>query len=56
MAQRSSSGSPMEKTFVTLGRVVDVSNGLGMGIAFVSVEGERLARLARWFSETGDEF
>jgi hypothetical protein len=44
------------ETFVTLGRVVYVSYGLGMGIAFNSVEDEQLARLARWFSEIGNEF
>jgi len=45
-----------EDTFVALGRVVYVSYGLGMGIAFVKVEDEELARLDRWFSETDREF
>ena len=45
-----------EDTFVTLGRVVYVSYGLGMGIAFDRVEDEQLARLTRWFSESGNEF
>jgi PilZ domain len=44
------------ETFVTLGRVVYVSYGLGMGIAFASVEEEQLARLDRWFSEPDHEF
>ena len=44
------------ETFVTLGRVVYVSYGLGMGIAFVNVEAEQLARLDRWFSEPDREF
>ena len=43
------------ETFVTSGRVVYVSYGLGMGIAFVNVETEQLARLDRWFCETGTE-
>jgi hypothetical protein len=29
---------------------------LGMGIAFVKVEDEQLARLDRWFSEPDREF
>lgn len=37
--------------FEALGRVVYVSYGLGMGIAFINVEAEQLARLDRWFSE-----
>ena len=45
-----------DKAFVTLGRVVYVSYGLGMGIAFVNVEAEQLARLDRWFSEPYREF
>ena len=44
------------ETFVTLGRVIYVSYGLGMGIAFVRVEDEQLARLNRWFSEPAHEF
>jgi Ribonuclease G/E len=45
-----------EDIFVALARVVYVSYGLGMGIAFVKVEDEQLARLDRWFSETDREF
>ena len=44
------------ETFVAKGRVVYVSYGLGMGIAFVSVEDQQLARLDRWFSEPACEF
>ena len=44
------------ETFVAKGRVVYVSYGLGMGIAFVSVEDQHLARLDRWFSEPDREF
>jgi hypothetical protein len=45
-----------EDVFVALARVVYVSYGLGMGIDFVKVEDEQLARLDRWFSETDREF
>jgi len=44
------------ETFVAKGRVVYVSYGLGMGIAFVSVEDQQLARLDLWFSEPACEF
>jgi Ribonuclease G/E len=44
------------ETFVTLARVVYVSYGLGMGIVFVNMEDGELAKLDRWFSETGLEF
>jgi len=44
------------ETFVSLGRVVYVSYGLGMGIQFVNVEDGELAKLDRWFSETDREF
>ena len=43
------------ETFVTLGRVVYVSYGLGMGIVFINAEGEQLATLDRWFSEPNRE-
>jgi PilZ domain len=45
-----------EETFVTSARVVYVSYGLGMGVAFVNVEEEQLARLDRWFSPPDHEF
>jgi PilZ domain-containing protein len=45
-----------EETFVAVARVVYVSYGLGMGIAFVSAEDDQLARLDRWLSESGREF
>jgi len=41
---------------LALGRVVYVSYGLGMGIAFVSVEDDQQALLTRWFSEPDREF
>jgi hypothetical protein len=44
------------ETFVAVGRVVYVSYGLGMGIAFGRVEDEQLARLDRWFCEPDSEF
>jgi hypothetical protein len=44
------------ETFLAKGRVVYVSYGLGMGIAFVNVEDAELAKLDRWFSETDREF
>jgi D-serine deaminase-like pyridoxal phosphate-dependent protein len=45
-----------QEVFQAIGRVVYVSPGLGMGIAFLSVEPEEYARLNRWFTETGDIF
>ncbi|HXH66681.1 MAG TPA: PilZ domain-containing protein [Candidatus Limnocylindrales bacterium] len=44
------------ETFETLARVVYVSYGLGMGIVFGKVEDTELAKLDRWFPETGREF
>jgi PilZ domain-containing protein len=44
------------ETFVTLARVVYVSYGLGMAMVFVNMEDVELAKLDRWFSETGLEF
>jgi hypothetical protein len=45
-----------EESFVALARVVYVSYGLGMGIVYIKVEDEQLARLDRWFSEPEREF
>jgi hypothetical protein len=45
-----------EETFVASGRVVYVSYGLGMGIAYTKAEEDQLARLDRWFSDPGPEF
>jgi hypothetical protein len=45
-----------QEVFQAIGRVVYVSPGLGIGIAFVNVEPEEYARLERWFAETGSEF
>ncbi|HET7107373.1 MAG TPA: PilZ domain-containing protein [Candidatus Acidoferrum sp.] len=36
--------------------VVYVSYGLGMGMAFLSCDGEQLARLDRWLSETSNAY
>ena len=44
------------EVFETLGRVVYVSPGLGMGILFVDVEAEQLARLDLWLSEKNQEY
>ena len=44
------------ETFVALGRVVYVSNGLGIGITFIKLEDDQRALLARWFSEPDREF
>jgi len=44
------------ETFEAMGRVVYVSPGLGMGIAFLTVEAEQQSRLERWFAESGGEF
>ena len=44
------------ESFVSLGRVVYVSYGLGMGIAFINVEDDQRTRLERWFSEPDREF
>lgn len=40
-----------EETFESEAHVVYVSYGLGMGMAFLTCEGEQLARLDRWLSE-----
>jgi PilZ domain len=45
-----------EETFVALARVVYVSYGLGMGIAYINAEDEQLAKLDRWLSEPDREF
>jgi len=45
-----------EETFVAIARVVYVSQGLGMGLAYVTVAEEERARLERWLAETGEEF
>ena len=41
--------------FATLGRVVYVSYGLGMGIVFINPEDVQLATLDRWFSQPNRE-
>lgn len=45
-----------DETFEAVGRVVYVSAGLGMGVAFLTVEPEQQSRLDRWFAECGGEF
>lgn len=45
-----------EEVFEATGRVVYVSYGLGMGIAFESVTPEEQARLDRWIVDPDNEF
>jgi hypothetical protein len=45
-----------QEIFEALGRVVYVSPGLGMGVAFAVVSSEERSRLDRWLAETGAEF
>ena len=45
-----------EEVFVAVGQIVYVSPGLGMGVVFITMEAEQLARLDRWLSETDREF
>jgi Ribonuclease G/E len=40
-----------DEIFEAVARIVYVSYGLGMGLAFVTVAEEQLARLERWFAE-----
>jgi hypothetical protein len=44
------------ETFVSLGRVVYVSYGLGMGITFINMEDDQRTRLELWFFEPDREF
>lgn len=44
------------EVFEAPGRVVYVSPGLGMGIAFGVLEAEQRALLDHWLAETGTEF
>jgi Ribonuclease G/E len=43
------------ESFAAVARVVYVSYGLGMGIAFTKVAEDELARLDRWLSEASRE-
>lgn len=45
-----------DEVFEALGRVVYLSSGLGMGIVYVTVEPDQLAKLDRWLAESGNEF
>jgi len=45
-----------DEIFEAIGRVVYVSYGLGMGVAFVEVSAEQQAMLDRWLSESNQEF
>lgn len=45
-----------EETFESEAHVVYVSYGLGMGMAFLTCEGEQLARLDRWLAEPPAEY
>ena len=40
-----------DETFQAEAQVVYVSHGLGMGMAFITCEGEQMARLDRWLAE-----
>src|SRR5437879_10123448 len=42
--------------FLALARIVYVSPGLGMGLAFTNVEDQQLACLDRWLSEPSKEY
>ena len=44
-----------EENFMALARIVYLSPGLGMGLAFSNVEDQHLARLDRWLSEPPKE-
>jgi len=44
------------ETFEAEAQVVYVSYGLGMGMAFITCEGEQMARLDRWLSEPSKEY
>lgn len=45
-----------EETFEAEAHVVYVSYGLGMGMAFITCEGEQMVRLERWLSEPSTEY
>jgi hypothetical protein len=45
-----------EEVFEAVARVVYVSPGLGMGVAFENVAPEQQARLARWLGDPDKEF
>ena len=45
-----------EEIFMALARIVYVSPGLGMGLAFTNVEDQQLACLERWLSEPPKEY
>ena len=45
-----------EENFTALARIVYVSPGLGMGLAFTNVEDQQLACLDRWLSEPPKEY
>ena len=58
-----SQGSPVrlrithrDEVFEAIGRIVYVSPGLGMGVAFVEVAAEQLALLDRWLAEKNQEY
>jgi len=45
-----------DEIFEAVGRVVYVSNGLGMGVAFTRMDEEQKARLERWIEGRESEF
>ncbi|MGB2634835.1 MAG: PilZ domain-containing protein [Candidatus Acidiferrum sp.] len=42
--------------FETVGRVVYVSRGLGMGVVFETISDEQMARLVRWLDSPNEEY
>jgi hypothetical protein len=45
-----------DETFEAIGKIVYVSDGLGMGVAFTEVTPEERAKLDRWLDDPNPEF
>jgi Ribonuclease G/E len=45
-----------EEVFEAVGRIVYVSSGLGMGVAFETVTPDQQEKLERWLNSTDEEF
>jgi c-di-GMP-binding flagellar brake protein YcgR len=45
-----------QEIFEAVGRVVYLSAGLGMGIAFLAIEPEQRTKLERWLAESDNAF